>query len=1011
MRTLASRLAWLFVLATGAGAMASPPADGPGEADFEREVRPVLLKSCVKCHGDKKQESGLRLDARPALIRGGDGGPAIVPGDPAASLLIRAIDHEGDLAMPPGRKLLPAEVDALKRWVERGAPWPGGDTPVPVRSGEITEDDRRHWSFQPVGDPPAPTTTDRSWPRTEIDRFILARIEAAGIRPASPADRRALIRRATFDLTGLPPTPGEIAAFLADPAPDAFAAVVDRLLASPRYGERWGRHWLDVVRYADTAGETADFPVPEAGLYRDYVIDAFNKDKPFDRFVREQVAGDLIAATEPADRHAESVTATGFLATSRRFGFDPQNYQHLTIQDTIDTLGQSILGLSLGCARCHDHKFDPVSAADYYALYGIFDSTRYAFPGSEEQNRPRDFLPLVPPAEAAARRQAHEASLARLAAEIKEIESTRATIEPEFRAMAGGDGSFEGQRLAAGPGDPWRHLAGARVEAESQSPFADVFPLGSRGVRLPGDAANNAFVRTLPATYTPATHDRIHLNVDFRIVSPGDGAYRIYLGHGPGQSAAIELDFNGGRFFARSGEAREPVRELVPGAWVNLQIVADLDARTYSGTIGPPGDSTRFEGKPFSPGWDGVIDCVFVDGYGHRPGAKPTSDVDNLAIADAPFPPPAGRADAVRLGELRSALDALDSRRAEAEQSLAGLQKAGPYPVAYAVADGTPHDARIQKRGEPTTPGEAVPRRFLQVLGGDRVPPDSGSGRLALADWLTRPTNPLTARVMANRIWQHHFGRGLVATENDFGRRGLASSHPELLDHLARRFMDGGWSVKALHRAILLSAVYQQSGSGDSAPDLIARYPRRRLDAEEIRDAMLAISGTLDLSPAGPHPFPPVETWAFTQHNPFAAVYETNRRSVYLMTQRLKRHPFLALFDGPDPNASTPRRSATTVPTQALFFLNDPFVHAQASAFAGKLVAATPDDRARLLLAFETALSRLPSAEDEAEALAFLDDERKDLASTGIAPADIDGLAWSALARTLFARNEFLFVD
>ncbi|WP_406695514.1 PSD1 and planctomycete cytochrome C domain-containing protein [Singulisphaera sp. Ch08] len=764
-------LAWLVVMTVGTGAMAAPP-DGPGEAFFEQKVRPILVASCVKCHGSKKQESGLRLDARSALVRGGDNGPAIVPGDPSKSLLIQAVNHQGDFAMPPNRKLSDEQIGDLELWVERGAPWPGGDSPVAIRSGAITDEDRRFWSFQPVADPPVPATVDRVWARTEIDAFILARLETGGLKPSPPADRRTLIRRASFDLIGLPPTPAEVNAFVADPAPDAFARVVDRLLASPRYGERWGRHWLDVVRYADTAGETADFPVREAHLYRDYVVDAFNRDMPYDQFIREQIAGDLLAATAPA-RHAELVTATGLIATSRRFGFDPQNYQHLTIQDTIDTVGQSVLGLSLGCARCHDHKFDPVSAADYYAIYGIFDSTRYAFPGSEEKNRPRDLIPLVPPAEAAARQKVYDETLARLAAE----------------AVGG------------------------------------------------------------------------------------------------------------------------------------------------------------------------------------------------------------------------------DARRAASEQARLMLQKAGPFPVAYGVTEGTSHDVRIQKRGEPTMPGDEVPRRFLQILGGDRVPPDSGSGRLALADWLTRPTNPLTSRVMVNRVWQHHFGRGLVATENDFGRRGLAPTHPELLDHLARRFIERGWSVKSLHRLIMLSSVYQTAGAGDSAADLLARFPRRRLDAEEIRDALLFTAGTLDTTPAGPHPFPPVETWGFTQHSPFAAVYESNRRSIYLMTQRLKRHPYLALFDGPDPNSSTPRRSVTTVPTQALFFMNDPFVHEQAAAFARWLTSAEPDAQARLRLAFEVTLSRPPSADDESDSLAFLAAERKDLEASGLASLEADIFAWSALARTLYSRNEFLFID
>jgi len=300
-------LAWLALFSAGVAAPAATP-DGPGEAFFEQEVRPILAASCVKCHGAKKQESGLRLDARVSLIRGGDSGPAVVPGDPSQSLLMRALGHEGDLAMPPGRKLPDAQIATLKRWIERGAPWPGDDGPAAVRTGGITEEDRRFWSLQPVAVPPLPQIADRGWPRTEVDDFILARLEGAGLKPSPPADRRSLIRRASFDLIGLPPTPEEVAAFLADPSADAFTTVVDRLLASLRYGERWGRHWLDVARHADTAGESSDYPIREAYLYRDYVIDAFNRDKPYDKFVREQVAGDLIAAAAPGPDYAEQVT-------------------------------------------------------------------------------------------------------------------------------------------------------------------------------------------------------------------------------------------------------------------------------------------------------------------------------------------------------------------------------------------------------------------------------------------------------------------------------------------------------------------------------------------------------------------------------------------------------------------------------------------------------------------------------------------------------------------------------
>jgi mono/diheme cytochrome c family protein len=772
-----------------AGAASTPAAaDGDPNALFENRVRPVLTAHCVKCHGADKQESGLRLDSKGPASKGGDRGPAIVSGDPDHSLIVQAIRRSGELKMPPDESLRPEEVAGVVDWIRHGAPWPAEAAKSSIRDSSITEKDRQFWSFRPLARAMPPEVGDSAWLESPIDRFILARLEAESLKPSGRADKRALIRRASFDLTGLPPQPADVDEFLADDAPIAFARVVDRLLASPAYGERWGRHWLDVVRYADTAGETADYPVREAYRYRNYALASFNADKPYDRFIREQIAGDIYANEAPPEQHEELVTATGFIAISRRFGFDPENYQHLTIQDTIDTLGQGVLGLSLGCARCHNHKFDPVNSADYYALYGIFDSTRYAYPASEEKKRPSDFVPAV------SQQQARR---------LKKV------YDEELRTLS------------------------ARIDAAKKD----------------------------------------------------------------------------------SGKNAELIR-------------------------------------------------------------------------------------------------ALSASKAE-------LERRELYPVLYAVNDGEPKNARVQLRGEPTRLGAEVPRRFLEVLGGDPLPPtENGSGRRELADWMTKGRSaPLAARVMANRIWQHHFGYGLVRTENDFGTRGARPTHPELLDFLASRFIESGWSIKSLHRLIMLSQVYQLTSAVDEAtakrdPDnkLLAHFHRRRLDAEEIRDSLLCLGGNLDRSVGGPHPFPPVETWNFTQHAPFSAVYETDRRSVYLMTQRIRRHPYLGLFDGADTNVSTARRDATTVPTQSLFLMNDPFVHAESVRFADRLLAAT-NERARLACAFERALGRPPETIERERSLKFIAAYRHELAGTGGATADSEKLAWAAFARTLFARNEFLFVD
>ncbi len=600
------RLAFVALAACTIAGPAGAAEPAPEALDFfEKEVRPLLVNRCFECHGPgDKIKGGLRLTSRSAILAGGESGPAAEPGKPAASRLIEAVKYQG-LEMPPKAKLPAADIDRLARWVELGLPWPAGDTadsPPPRDQTDFTISDaqRSHWSFQSVRQVAPPAVHNAAWPGGDIDRFILARLESRGLSPNGPASKPALLRRASFDLIGLPPTPEETRAYLADQSPQAFEKVVDRLLASPHYGERWGRHWLDVVRYADTAGETADYPVPQAYMYRNYVIDAFNRDKPYDEFVREQIAGDLLAAEGPVEKYAERVTATGFVAISRRFGFDPENYQHLTIADTIDTLGRSILGLSIGCARCHDHKYDPLSTRDYYALYGIFASTRYAFPGSEEKRTPRDFVPLLPPAQAKPLADAQQAELARL-------------------------------------------------DAESQRADEEQKALGTRIAELAKDP--------------------------------------------PAEPAAAE----------RQRRSTRPKRSS-------------------------PRNSKRL----------------------------PLSNPSATALASR-----------------------------------------GPYEVAYAVAEGTAADSRIQKRGEPTRLGDAVPRRFLEIFGADPLPAgNTGSGRRQLADWLTAPANPLTSRVIVNRLWHYHFGHGLVGTTSDFGLRGRKPTHPELLDYLAAQLVAEGWSLK-----------------------------------------------------------------------------------------------------------------------------------------------------------------------------------------------------------------------
>ena len=771
---------------------------------FERRIRPLLVNNCYECHSAKAENlrGGLLLDSRAGIIAGGETGPVITPGFPEASLIIQAVKHvDPDLTMPPKKKLASEEIAALEEWIRMGAPDPRTEDTwaiVAARNAIDWESARQFWSFQARKDPAPPKVKRTDWPRNEIDRFILARLEQENLEPVEDAGKRALIRRATYDLTGLPPTPEEIEAFVADNSPEAFAKVVDRLLASERYGERWGRHWLDVVRYADTAGDNSDFPIPQMYRYRNWVIEAFNRDLPYDEFVRQQLAGDLLPGASEEERK-QKVIATGYIANARRFGSRVVDYpQHLTIEDTIDNVGRTFLGLTVSCARCHDHKFDPIPTQDYYALYGIFHSTRYPWPGIELDQKQKDLVPLV---------------------SEKEAE------------------------------------AGRRVHAAKQK----------------------------------------------------------------------ELD-----------EAVSVLQEQVKGA----------------------------EGE------------------------------EKKALQK-------------KLDEAKKAAD---------RQKRTGL----PFEQAYAVQEGEKiEDVRVQQKGDPSKPGDLARRGFLHVLNGGKLPEEvEGSGRAQLADWIVDPANPLPARVMANRIWLYHFGRGIVPTPNDFGKQGKPPTHPELLDWLASRFIESGWSIKQMHRRIMLSRTYQLASipseaaeAKDPANELLSAFPRRRLDAESIRDTLLVLGGNLEHGPAGPHPFPEQPEWRFTQHNPFKAVYETNRRSVYLMTQRIARHPYLAIFDGPDPAASTASRNVSTTPLQALYLLNDPFVHEQAKGFAERILQSTQEESKRWEFAFYSAIGRPPNSVETAEALQLLASARTHFRESGTPVERLELESWQTLARAIFRMNEFVYID
>jgi hypothetical protein len=975
-------LSGLLFLAGGWSVRADQPAAGQPDASgllpqqaefFEKQVRPLLIKRCYGCHAGTKAEGGLSLETAEGWRQGGERGPAVVPGKPEESLLIEAV-HYGSLEMPPaeeGGKLPDDEVAILTKWVEMGAPDPregGGSI-----GGMSLEKAKSWWAFQPL-----PAVSGPADPRV-IDQLLEKELGRRGLQAAGPADRRTLIRRATYDLVGLPPTAEEVDAFAADDLPGAFERVVDRLLASPEYGAGWGRHWLDVVRYADTAGENTDRPLPHAWRYRNWVFDAFRRDMPFDQFVRLQLAGDILAAEEGDERRAEGIIATGYLAIARRFGHDIDKDMHLTHEDVIDNLGKNFLGLSLGCARCHDHKYDPVGSDDYYALVGIFESTRFAFPGCEPKGQPRDLVPLIDPKEAEQLTAAYKAELAR-------YEEQAGAAPREAKRLS---------ELSAGS---------VRLLAESAVGEGQTVAIDGTGEGQPaGIAVRKGEV--LQLTVLPnGNHGADTTRVELEITPENGGGGRSWNPEGlidgfTSGGPAIEqegatwclLDATDGPLFLR--EKKENIGDKAGlGGWA----IGDTPSSIVNAESEPVDVWTRLPPRAFfvHPGQGRNVAVAWVcpeDGMYLVRGA--VSDAHPAGLDGVSF-----RLEHVASAEYGGGLVALGSA---ANAELPPRPEPPAIPSAYAVAEAEGKNARFQKRGNPEEPGEEVPRRWLGVFGGEAVRAEGGSGRRQLADWVAG--HPLTARVMANRIWEWHFGQGLVRTPNDFGARGEAPTQVELLDWLAGQFAASGYSVKAMHRLILQTAAYQRAsatpGEKDAENRWLAHFSRRRLTAEELRDSLLSVSGRLDLTAGDGHPFPKEETWTFTQHNPFSAVYETNRRSAYLMVQRQRRHPFLALFDGADPNASTPVRETTTVPTQALYFLNDAFFHEQAKSFADRL-APLPDDRSRAVFAWRAVYQREPSERELARTEEFL---------SGY-PAE-DAEKWAALCRVLLSSNEFLHVD
>ncbi|MBN9119112.1 MAG: PSD1 domain-containing protein [Planctomycetes bacterium] len=774
-------LAVLLALGACRGRAAEP--DVAAVAFFEKQVRPLLVEHCHGCHSAKanKTRGGLALDNREAVLKGGDTGPAVVPGKPEQSLLISAVHAtKAELQMPPKGKLRPPQIAVLEKWVRDGAVYPDGAKAAAVTALDPSAPEaRQFWSFRPLRRVPAPAVQNAQWPQRPIDPFLLAAMEQRKLAPSAPADRRVLIRRAYFDLTGLPPAPEDVDAFVRDPRPDAYARLVDRLLDSPHYGERWARYWLDLARYCDVP-ESWLKPRGQGWPYRDWVVKALNSDLPYDQFVQRQLAADLVPGLDPKER-----AALGFLGGSpdywKELQLDVEVIKSIVAdewEEKIDAVSSTFLGLTTACARCHDHKFDPITQKDYYALAGVIAGTRQVD------------LPLLPDAEAAAIRKAEE-----------EI----GALEEQIKAL------------------------------KAKKP------------------------------------------------APADAKARL----------------------------------------------EELAARVK-----------RLEETP---------------GY---------KDVPVRGVTDAHV----------------------------------SVVSRGPNKTRLEYEDGVGHDVAVHTRGNPNRPGPVVPRRFLTVLSGDGAKPFTrGSGRLELAKAVVTDGAPLAARVIVNRVWKHHFGRGLVDTPSDFGRQGDRPSHPELLDDLAARFVAGGkgegaWSLKWLHREIMLSAAYQQASSHDAAKQTVDpdnrwlwRMNRRRLEVESWRDAMLAVNGTLRPELGGP----PQE---LTDAN-------NRRRTLYGLVRRRDLTDLLRLHDFPDPLGHSAGRIPTTTPLQQLFALNGPLLRQEAAALVKRLEADVPAGGAdRVRRAYALLFNRTPTEREIKLALAYLGEKP-------------DASAWSRYAHVLLGSNEFLFID
>lgn len=1133
--------ALIAVATSTASAQSTPPASAAGVEFFESRVRPLLAEHCYACHGDQRQRSGLRLNRFEGILQGGDRGPAVVPGKPDESPLILAVGYaDDDLRMPPKSRLSDTQIADLTAWVKMGAPGPAvttqPTTPAP-QSEFVLAERRKHWAYQPVRDVAVPTVENRVWCTSPIDFFILAQLEAAGLSPAPPAERRELLRRVTFDLTGLPPAPADLAAFLSDESPNAFPRVVDRLLDSPHYGERWARHWLDLVRYCESWGFEFDFDLYNAWRYRDYVIRAFNADLPYDQFVVEHLAGDLLPEPRrnPIEGFNESILATGFfwMGEGRQTPIDIRQEQADRIDNQIDVLSKAFLAQTVACARCHDHKFDAISTQDYYSLVGYLRSSRFQQAFLDPPSR------ITEPASrlAALKMAAGEQILSQLAPlwleqaapagryllAARQVMSTDTethlsaeTAAEEFDLDVARLGRWVEAMRRPEIGDVghplyvWAQLANAELTAEQFRQRRLQLREALREQQR--QAGQFAASTVLFDDFRRADYDGWHVTGDAFGARPAR-AGDVILGIDPsrpvarlanrGAHSGLLSDRLQGDLRSRTFTIEKPyVHFLVAGRKARLNLIIDgytllmsplygglafdasseaprwhtMDVTIWQGhracielsdstipthRLNPPPsmarvpdspsegyillEEVRFSDDPTAPlAASGPLDIrlldqddpsaltdslqdLMVDAIDRwRSGDLATDTDGDIRIALLNWLLKHGLLDGPVAGDKLASADSsvacFDARRPNSDLSdlvtrYRNEESTIPNPLrGPALVDGTGEDEYIFLRGNYQTPGEPAPRQAPVVIAGSDQPrPAAGSGRLELAKRLADPSNPLLSRVIVNRVWKHHFGEGIVRTPDDFGRMGQPPTHPELLDYLATEFVRSNWSIKELHRLMLLSSAYQMSSRPDPAQVAVDpenrrlhHMPIRRLEAEAIRDTILAVSGGLDRKLYGASVLPFLTAHMEGRGRPSSGPLDSNgRRSIYINSRRNFLTPMLLAFDYPVSFGPVGRRGVSTVPAQALTLMNDPFVVEQARRWAERVLARPDMDcNRRIESLYQDAFGRPPSDDELRAAMQFLE-RQADKYEAGLAAAE----PWADLCHVLINVKEFIFVN